>query len=294
MAGPFSRSTHHLLSLLILCAVTLVAGTVEVDIISPVAGGRYRVNPDRGLGVVITVQNKDVADTYGWKLAWKVTSTAVNAIGVLDFAAFGDIGAPQSYEPSYVIDGGDPYIALSHSFIYSGTGKTSQPMPPGDYRFSWNFTIGPWCESFDNTSEYDAQRHVGDGSFSISVADDAPWPAFTHTDCASVAGQVSFASTAVWSPPAYINPTAPLLCVATASVTDPPNPCRVTVKAAQAASISSIMTWSGSPRSSAAPALTVPEPGPTDPARPSKAAHVRLSISVLFSSLACIITCISV
>ncbi|KAK3317579.1 hypothetical protein B0T19DRAFT_469306 [Cercophora scortea] len=222
--------------------------TVELDLISPVKGGHYRVNPDTGLGVVAAVHNKALADSHEWSFGWEIRSSEPK------FFAMGTIGGrpegPREYDESdfSTIQNDTIYIGVSHPYFFSGSNRPNNgPMPAGQYRFNWRFDIGPWCGPFrvTNGSPGTNGSQGWDTVFKISVADDAPWPAFTPTSCASVAGQVSFAT----SPAVVGRHVSPEESYAsTLSVTESANPCLATVGPAQAASISSVMKWGSAAR----------------------------------------------
>jgi len=223
--------------------------TMELDIITPVAGGLYRVNPGRLLAIVVAVQNKAIGDSHGWRFDWTVSS--VSAVGKAIYADSGKISTPQGgLYTAVTIQDGDPFIGISNALRSdNGTTPVSKPMPPGDYHFEWVFSVGPWCEFVpDQSMTWALSWPVKNGSFRITVADDAPWPELDSTSCPSVAGQVSFLATTEYPATNQATPTT-LACVQTAVVTEKPEPCRATVGKKQAASISSFMMWSGDVRS---------------------------------------------
>ncbi|KAK3369384.1 hypothetical protein B0T24DRAFT_596132 [Lasiosphaeria ovina] len=307
-----SRRARWLLSALLVAALgpapAWSAGnaTMELDLISPVAGSRYRVNPDTGLAVIIAVQNKAVGDPHKWRFDWTVSSTTRTSSGLLTFADTGSIGTPQSfYQPAVTVQDGDPFIGVSLTFVPS-TGKPLKPMPPGDYVFAWTFSIGPWCEFEDRSRTYSISWPINNGSFQITVADDAPWPDLQPANtCASVAGQVSFGPTTQYAATNQATPTT-LACVETDAVTEKPDPCRATVGNAAAANISSIMTWSGgdsagsatAPGTTTTPASTLAPPtggaagaGVAVSTRPSSGARLPSSYGLVgfFAVLFCVI-----
>ncbi|KAK1826654.1 hypothetical protein QBC39DRAFT_292880, partial [Podospora conica] len=257
MSSTSSWSARCLFSALLLVSLVAVPSSaqsntsMEVDLISPVPNGRYRVNPDRGFAVLVAIQNREHGDPAGWRFEWHAirrdparprffTSGTVSSSGT---NIYGAVTHPLNHTAS------DPYLALSHPYIEANTDKPiNHPTPPGEYEFTWNFQIGPWCEvlTAPRSREYASNHFISRGAFNFTVAEDAPWPVLTRTAadqaCASVAGQVSFT--------AY-NTMAPMWntmldwtmgpCAMTASVTDAPAPCRATVDAEQAARVSSIM-----------------------------------------------------
>ncbi|KAB5583635.1 hypothetical protein GE09DRAFT_306072 [Coniochaeta sp. 2T2.1] len=159
-------------------------------------------------------------------------------------------------------------------------------MPPGKYIFDWKFDLGPWC-GFDEEwggEEYSIAHTVGQGNFSIFIDDGAPWPAFTQTSCASLAGHVAFATTSVRDDVAFDHGTpVPITCAITQPVTETPQPCLATVDAVQAASISSIMTWiddaAGSPTSTSTSSPTASTAGVITPVQtPSLAGDLRPTV----------------
>ncbi|KAK0737968.1 hypothetical protein B0T18DRAFT_394346 [Schizothecium vesticola] len=183
------------------------ATSMEVDLISPVANGVYRINPDRGLAVIVAIQNRQHGDPADWRFEWTAmrltpdrprffVGGAVSASGT---NIRGSVTHPLNQSAS------DPYLALSHPYIEPGTDKpTTHPTPPGEYEFTWNVQIGPWCEvlAVPRSREYSSNHFVSRGRFNFTVAEDAPWPVLTKTtagegdSCASVAGQVR---RAVWA-----------------------------------------------------------------------------------------------
>ncbi|KAK5652327.1 hypothetical protein OQA88_10677 [Cercophora sp. LCS_1] len=236
------------LSLLLLLAwpVSCLTNTsMEIDIITPTPNGWHRVNPDRGLGVVIAVQNKAAGDPAQWRFDWTVIPAQDSPHR---FGDSGSIGFPERTDPSYPLSTDDPFIGLTHPYLYKNTDKPSEPMPPGDYTFAWRFTIGPWCEvlTVPRSREYAATHLVHKGSFNITVAEDAAWPDLRPTGCAEVAGQVSFTAydAAVTG---WMSFDETWTCALTASVTETPEPCRATLGAEQASMVSSIMTWTALP-----------------------------------------------
>ncbi|KAK3689355.1 hypothetical protein B0T22DRAFT_461366 [Podospora appendiculata] len=259
--GPWARCRHSALLLLLFYTATPArsalasnpSNSVELDLISPVEGGHYRVNPNTGLGVVVAVHNKAVADSYEWTFEWEARSSEFHSSGSIR-------GRPEGwrdYDESYfsTIQNETIYIGVSHPYFFSGSNRPNDgPMPDGEYRFSWHFDIGPWCGHLrvidtspgTNGSQgwdtwiYSMTHTISSGAFNISVADDAPWPAFTPTSCPSVAGQVSFATQ---RPVIERNVSPDTGCETTESVTELANPCLATVGLAQAASISSVMQW---------------------------------------------------
>ncbi|KAK0645459.1 hypothetical protein B0T16DRAFT_140130 [Cercophora newfieldiana] len=79
----------------------------EIDIISPAANGRYRVNADRGLAVVIAVQNKAAgADPAQWSFDWEVKTKSSASSNF--FSDSGSIGTPQfAVHPVFDIQTGE-------------------------------------------------------------------------------------------------------------------------------------------------------------------------------------------
>ncbi|KAK0646772.1 hypothetical protein B0T16DRAFT_458656 [Cercophora newfieldiana] len=157
---------------------------MELDIISPVENGRYRINQLTSLGVAIAVPNKAVGDTHGWIFDWNVHSADISS-GTIS-ANTGRIGTPQSNLFSRItIQDGDPFIAISTS-LSSGSNISEGLMPPGDYIFEWVFYICPWCEFvLDQSRIWSVTWPISNGSFRITVTDDAPWPVFDPTSCPS-------------------------------------------------------------------------------------------------------------
>ncbi|KAK1759926.1 hypothetical protein QBC47DRAFT_438218 [Echria macrotheca] len=241
MFYPTCRWAGYLIPALLLATPCSAANTtVELDIITPLANGRYRVNPNRGLGVVIAVQNEPIAGPHKWRFDWTVSSTTPGL-----FADTGSIGVPQSfYQPGYPLQQ-NPFVGLSHFPIYS-TDKPDKPMLAGEYIFEWVFSIGPWCEfDADQSRTYSFGWPISNGSFRLTVAYDADWPDVQPTTtCASAAGQVSFGPTTQFVD--TVSPTT-LPCVETATVTEKADPCQAVVGQVAAANISRIMTWSGAP-----------------------------------------------
>ncbi|KAK3376587.1 hypothetical protein B0T24DRAFT_222644 [Lasiosphaeria ovina] len=225
--------------------------STEIDLISPVAGGRYRVNPDTGLAVVLAVQNRQAADYHNWTLSWSISSAnrTYTWWGSHAWGTFSDFGTPQDLDTSFTIQDGDPVIGVSRPWLPSA-------MPLGEFVFEWSFSIGPWCNITDKRQTYVAGLGISTGTFNITVADDAQWPAFNPTSCASPLGQVSFSKTSAYTA-GFLSP-ATLSCVITQSVTDTLDPCRATVGPAQAESISSIMSWSSLPGETPAPSSVNP------------------------------------
>ena len=237
------------------CQAALSETSYEVDIISPSPGGRYRVNLDRGIAVVIAAQNKAAALRYGWRFHWEARSPETDDIGISKFLSFGDIGFGDGsvgiYAKHDIQDRDDLYIGLTHQFLYSGTGDQSgalghpsQPMPPGEYVFTWHVSSGPTCWSNERGSGFDsAGGWVGKGNFTFTVADEAPWPDLKPSPCAAVAAQASFNATGSSIVSWVVPTTTPLACYEPETVTGPANPCRVTVDPEQARKVSSLMTW---------------------------------------------------
>lgn len=229
---------------------------MEVDLIAPLANGTYRVNPSRGLAVLVAIQNRHLGDPAAWRFEWSAmrlsparprfyTAGAVTSSGT-------NIHASVTHSLNNTAS--DPYLALSHPYIEPITDKPSTyPTPPGEYEFTWNVQIGPWCEVIaePRSREYASTLHVSRGKFNFTVVEDGPWPVVTRAageGCASVAGQVSFAAYSTIVPgwdTGYQDDYGP--CAMTASVTETPAPCRATVDVEQAARVSSIMTWVDGP-----------------------------------------------
>ena len=264
---PLSTLLLSLLSVQTAAQSNTTATSMEVDLISPVANGIYRVNPDRGLAVLVAIQNRHLGDPADWRFEWTAmrltpdrprffVGGAVSASGT---NIRGSVTHPLNQSAS------DPYLALSHPYIEPATDKPSNhPTPPGEYEFTWNVQIGPWCEvlAVPRSKEYSSNHFVSRGRFNFTVAEDALWPVLAKTpagekdSCASVAGQVSFTAYNTMVPAwdtRYDEPYGP--CAMTASVTDAPAPCQATVNAEQAARVSSIMTWVDGP--TATPSLGV-------------------------------------
>ncbi len=258
---------------------------------------------DRGLGVVIAVQNEQAANPHGWKFGWTVRST--------NFVVRGGIGPIASNEAFQfvTIQDSDPFVGLSHPYYYSATNAPDRVMLPGKYLFSWRFDMGPWCEFNDKYSalyvfqseqfpvsacfsscrtegvpmgiktDYssisqlpsrklltpDVGRSLGKvisrGSFTIEVADDAPFPEVAGT-CGSVAGAVNIVSTTTSRHYDRVQRTTSTnTCAMTASVTDALDVCRATLQPTHAASISQFMTWvSGAKATGAATSGGIPQP----------------------------------
>jgi len=148
--------------------------------------------------------------------------------------------------PTFTLHDGDPFIALSHAFLEPSSNKTRKPMLPGEYEFTWSFQLGPWCSG--EVREFNVSHFVNRGVFNITVADDGPLPTLTQASptggsCASVPGQISFTAYHT-TLSGWINGAPHIDCAMTAAVMETPDPCRATVDAAQAGSISSIMTCS--------------------------------------------------
>ncbi|KAK3315654.1 hypothetical protein B0H66DRAFT_347875 [Apodospora peruviana] len=237
-----------------LCQAANLSNTsYEVDIISPTPGGRYRVNVDRGIAVVVAVQNKLAAHRYGWRLEWQARSPEHDPTGNFwKFVSFGNIGSVEGklgiYARHDLQDSDDLYIGLTHQYLYSGTGDQSgavglpsKPMPSGEYIFSWHVSTGPTCGNESGNSFLGTW--VGEGNFTFTVADDAPWPDLKPTPCAAVAAQASFNATGS-SLVSWVIPTStPKACWATKTATESADPCRVTLSPEQARKVSSIMTW---------------------------------------------------
>ena len=267
--------------------------SIEVDIISPTAGGRYRVNQDRGIAVVIAVQNKRATERYGWHFDWEVRSVKSDPSGkyLYQYLDLGGIGEKDDglYPTFDIQDDGNLYVGLTHSYLYAN-GKPNKPMPPGEYIFSWKIKTGPTC--YSSSGSFSVVGDVfGSGTFNLSVADDAPWPDFapmapaTTTRCASLAGQASFSGTGSyitnWTSPT----TTPLACGVTETVTETPDPCRATVGREQARSISSIMTWVDEvPVTQSSATQTGPESATTKPSS-SSSSQLRASIGALLMLL---------
>jgi len=240
--------------------------SIEIDIISPAAGGHYRINPSRGLAVVVAVQNKRATDRYGWSFSYQIrsvtNSTADTAAwpGQSAYFVLGGIGGGfQGIEPNFTIQNDEHlYIGLTHDYLFDG--KPYQPMLSGEYMLRWEVKTGPTCYFGENSTSLNAVGdYFGEGLVAFTVADDAPWPELQPTPCASVAGQVSFSATGAYISN-WISPVGtyqPLPCGVTEKVTESPDPCRATVGPEQARSISSIMTWvEGPPRVTAPPVAT--------------------------------------
>ncbi|KAK0623754.1 hypothetical protein B0T14DRAFT_565078 [Immersiella caudata] len=116
---------------------------MELDIISPVAGGRHHVNPITKIPAVIADSDLFIAIATADRLGFSTTSGA---------------------------------------------------LPPGNYLFEWEFSVGPWCGSAPGAEKTTIWRNSGtisNWSFHITIDDDAPWPEFDSKSCPSVAGQAA-------------------------------------------------------------------------------------------------------
>ncbi|KAH8671562.1 hypothetical protein BX600DRAFT_459288 [Xylariales sp. PMI_506] len=230
----------------IVAALSLNAS--EADLIFPRAGERFTLNNDTGLPVIVALQNPETAWSHGWVVSWSLQSGTEPTGGVP--LMFGDnTGSIGNYSNGYTpvtLQQTGPYIGLSHSYWYA----SANPIAPGEYTFSWSFTIGPWCNiSDDNPSqqEWAISHEVSEGSFVVTVAaatDDAPYPTLTGT-CASSIGAVSFAKTTTWNGD-WQGDNSPSCVETAAAVTDAPAPCSATLDAAVASQVSQLMKWTTS------------------------------------------------
>jgi len=253
---------------------------IQLNLITPLANGHYRINPATGLAVVIALQNKPEADLHGWRFDWSIiTSPPFPPSSSSYYADAGSIGTPQSvFQPGFFLPQPDPNsspkedeeisIGLSYPLISEITNKPLNPLKhlPGSFTFSYTFSIGPWCEFSDGgrNRTYALSWPVQSGSFDITLTDsdgdDASWPDLDSDPsssptkrCASAVGQVHFESTTTAFPPdtmaaAGFWPSTALPCVETLSLTktELADPCRVNVAGEVRESISNFMSWSSS------------------------------------------------
>ncbi|KAK4448988.1 hypothetical protein QBC34DRAFT_406492 [Podospora aff. communis PSN243] len=221
--------------------------SMELDIISPVAGGRYRVNPITKIPAVIAVHNKAAGDSHGWLFQWYAHMDDANGAVIASNNAM--IGSPGAFSDSFTpitIQDGDPFIAVATADGF-GFNTTSGTLPPGEYVFEWDFSVGPWCGPAPDAEQAIIWRNwwtISNGSFHITIDDDVSFPEFDSKSCPSVAGQVSFGATTEYSQTGLL-PITTLPCVQMTPVTEKPDPCRATLGVVQAASISSAMSWLG-------------------------------------------------
>lgn len=254
-SDPHPLRARHLLSTLLLLSLLPIQPTaqsnttMELDLISPLANGTYRVNPSLGLAVLIAIQNRHLGDPAAWSFEWSALRLSPALPRFFVSGAVTSTGTNAWGSPTHQL-ASDPFLALSHPRLETVADK---PMPPGEYEFTWNVQIGPWCEvlAVPRSREYASSHHVNRGKFNFTVVEDGPWPVVTRTaggECASVAGQVSFAAyntvVPAWDT-RYDDPMGP--CAMTASVTEEAAPCRATVDVEQAGRVSSIMTWVDGP-----------------------------------------------
>lgn len=267
----------------------------EVDIISPAAGGRYRINQYRGIGIVIAIQNPRVAEKNGWEFSWTVHSPELKPLPPAypgaykyDYSNFGSIqrdSEPSESEPKHDIYKDERiYIALTHFSNPYGFARLPL-MPAGEYVFEWKVFSAPcWVPG----GGIRIMSPAGEGSFNFTISDDdnAPWPDLRPSPCAYLAGQASFAVTATGvtesSYQSRPTPSTSSCAGALVTVTETAEPCRATIGSEQAKRISSIMSWvDGSPMAtSTATATATSSPPPVAESKTSGATRV---VSVLSS-----------
>ncbi|KAK3365377.1 hypothetical protein B0H63DRAFT_491022 [Podospora didyma] len=239
--------------------------TVEFDLISPVAGGRYRVTHEKGLPVVYMLQNVDEAAKNAWHFEWYIEYIDPPPPGPFpsEIFALGGVGVGEWSHAGYgeIIQGGDPLVGLAHppDFPRPNTGFVKD-MPPGLYRFRWAYSIewnhdlnglGICFDDATTASGYtlSLSYRIKHGNFTFTVDNDAP-----------VVVQASLDPTLATVKPVetWYSPDYTITCAWARNVTEAANPCRATVNAAQAAKISSIMSWKSSSVTSSGsePAIT--------------------------------------
>lgn len=253
---PLSTLLLLFISLLSLHTAAQPNTTMEVDLITPLANGTYRVNPSRGLAVLVAIQNRHLGDPAAWRFEWSAMRLSPSRPRFYVAGAVTSTGTNIWGSPTHALNHtpSDSFLALSHPRIEPITDKPmSYPTPPGEYEFTWNVQIGPWCEvlAVPRSREFGSTHHISRGKFKFTVVEDGPWPVVAKAaggECASVAGQVSFAAyntiVPAWDT-RYDEDMGP--CAMTASVTEKAAPCRATVDVEQAARVSSIMTWVDGP-----------------------------------------------
>ncbi|KAH8591535.1 hypothetical protein B0O99DRAFT_632321 [Bisporella sp. PMI_857] len=255
------------LSIVIFTAATTVqaisANTSELDLLFPHPGSSFHLN-DRGMAVLIALQNPSFTWNNTWSFTWQlVTSPALSAALGTTWQTAGIDTNHDIFMEGETAKGlhpialqSSPYIGLSHEYWpFTENSTAAAKLPgPGVYDFTWMFEIGPWCAFYPQepattlgASQWWSSRQVRNGSFPVTLLDPkdaaATYPALPTETCGGVfAAAVSVESTTTWSR-SWVTRPSDYVCAVTASVTESAEPCAVTLDAALAGSVRSIMAW---------------------------------------------------
>lgn len=197
-------------------ALVSLPTSMEVDIVFPRPNGRYAAT--NKFPLVIAIQNTAAAFEFGYEFSWDISSPDPNS---LNFGGWGDIFVVEETSPPSA----DPYIQTNYT----------EALGLGEWVFSWTLSNARSCDSTAFSVYETLFSPISNGSFTFTVANDAPGPKFVGS-CPSPVGVVSYSAVASYSVPGGYN-----ICPVTATAPPSPNPCRVTINDAQASSISNAL-----------------------------------------------------
>lgn len=230
LLGFLSRALVVLLATVTLAVASqLPPNVIELDLISPREDGQYAA-PANSLPVVLSLQNPNVAYYYGWRFSFVVWSVEADDNTASSFYTRGSLGASVRNDTMF-----DESDSTAHLEVYD-----IDNIPAGEYNFSWEFRMGPWCEYLPGSAEYNHSPRVSRGLFRFAVEEDAPSPV-SISACPSAIGMVGYETLTTYHGliPSLDSPVGTTMyCAVTSPVTQDPEPCRVTLDAAQEASLS--------------------------------------------------------
>ncbi|KAK9781743.1 hypothetical protein AB5N19_06175 [Seiridium cardinale] len=186
----------------------------EADVLWPRAGETFALN-DKGMGMVIAIQNYAEAQKYGLNVDWLMCMDRPEQPGFREC----DFAARYSDDSPLVVLRND-----SSSPGWSDNSKWKRRVYRNEPLLLWTFSIGPWCEYTNRNTTYGISHKISGGTFNVTMDPSAPYPTPTPATCASFLGAVSYAGVTTYDFQRSVdNPPG---CVQTQSVTADPAPCR--------------------------------------------------------------------
>ncbi|KAK8037716.1 hypothetical protein PG991_001062 [Apiospora marii] len=135
------------------------------DLIFPHAGGRYANSP-HGVPIVIGIQNADAAARFGFQLRWQLKE-APDRRGEVSVQVGGG-----AYPPLSPFDQATDVNATRPLPPWVTTAKTTGPLRPGNYTFTWGLGLVPYCDFGGNKTTYEYGHAAWRGSLPFTIVGD--------------------------------------------------------------------------------------------------------------------------
>jgi hypothetical protein len=199
--------------------------TVEIDLVFPLNKTYNLIDP---FPVIFVIQNTAPAWYFGFDLEWNITGIPDGASSFPETIGPGFLFGSQ--DPDHPVPPPDPYIVANSTRFPS----IAEKLPAGKWTLAWSYGSRT-CTQDGDYVDINLVEQLAQGSISFTVEGGGASPDFT-SGCPILAGQVGM--------------TADLLGCPQIGTPNASNPCGAKVDAAQASSISAVLSLS-TPTSSA-------------------------------------------